>query len=263
MSIGAGLYGYRSNFNGKQGNKIPKKKKYTVKLIDLMRKGYRTVSKYDDDLFIGICQWLIRKGYPCGLRVSDNTSNIDEFFMDALFSICPFHFESLIINNKGFNLFEWQEQFDLFNETEITGLNFYRNRASMPIKDFHSTQDIYRRIYTKYGEYNEINEKLKGQFNRSWKNAVWILGKDCYIRKDYFIYQISYGCKDDFKAHKEGKSCSHWEISIESEKNENYIDFCLRVYENYEKIISGDKSVLISEYKGKDFYRGGHFKLKQ
>lgn len=262
MSVGAAIYGYRSNFGCKVGNKITKKKKISVKLIDLMRDGYRTISLYDDDLFVSICQWLMRKGYPCGLSISDNTDNIDTFLRDALFSICPFHSQNLMINKQGFELFKWRKQFNIFREMEIEGLNFYRNRFSMPIENFKSFNDVKRRLFTNYGDYNEIVDKLNFRFNSSWDDAIWILKKYIYISNDTFSYNISYGCKDDFEDAKNHKAHSSWDIRIESEKNENYIDFCLRIFHNYDKILSGDKNVLISENEDRHFYLGGNFKLK-
>lgn len=262
--VGAILYGYRNNFSCNKGGKIPKKKKYKVKFIDLFREGFRTISRYDDDLFVNICQYLMRKGYPCGLRVSDHTGNIDTFMSDALFSINPYHSQNLRINKSGFDLFDWRKQFDLFNETEITGLNYYRNRACMPIKDFNSFDHIKKILFTKYDKYNNENVKLKFPYNRSWKHkATWILSKDCFVDKDTITYTITYGCYDDYRASLKGKAHSSWTIDIESEPNENYIDFCLRIFNDYDKIISGDKSVLISEYEGDHFYLGGNFRLRK
>ena len=109
------------------------------------------------------------------------------------------------------------------------------------------------------------NNKLKFSFNSSWDDAVWILSKQCIVAKDRFYYQIGYGCKDDYDNHQNGKSCSSWDITIESKKDENYVDFILKIYQNYEAIISGDKNVLQSiNYDNSDsFYLGGNFKLRE
>lgn len=263
MSLGAMIYGYRNNFNCKTSSRV-KGRKTKINLFNLITKGYRTISKYDDDYFISLAQYFMKKGYPCGLSVNDDTSNIDKFFMDALFSVCPFHYENLIINKKGFNVFDWRKQFELFNEIELKGLNFYRQRSAMPLENFSSLSDVYKIIFTKYGKYNEINENLKFSFNSSWNDAVWILSKYCYVTKDKICYVINYGCKDDYVDMQNGKSHSSWDIKIESEPNENYADFCLRIYSNYEAIISGSKDVLQSTwYEGTDnFYLGGNFKLR-
>lgn len=264
MSVGAMIYGYRNNFGCKTATQR-KGRKTTLKMFNLITKGYRTISKFDDDYFIALCQWLMKKGYPCQLSVSDETRNIDNFFMDALFSVCPFHFQNLMINKSKFDVIEWRKQFDLFNEIEISGLDFYRNRSSMPLENFTSLRDIYKIVFTNYGKYNELNNQLKFSFNSSWDDAVWILSKQCIVAKDRFYYQIGYGCKDDYDNHKNGKSCSSWDITIESEKNENYVDFILKIYQNYDAIISGDKNVLQSiNYENTDnFYLGGNFKLRE
>lgn len=263
MSLGAMIYGYRNNFNCKTYSRT-KGRKTKLKLFNLITKGYRTASRYDDDYFISLCQYFMKKGYPCSLSVSNDTSNIDGFFMDALFSICPFHYENLIINKKGFNVFEWRKQLELFDEVEIRGLNFYRHRSAMPLEDFTSLSDVYKIIFTKYDKYNSVNEKLNFSFNSSWADAVWILSKGCIVAKDKIYYVISYGCEDDYKDNLNSKSHSSWEITIESETNENYVDFCLRVYQHYEEIISGSKNILQSTwYEGTDnFYLGGNFKLR-
>ena len=263
MSVGAMIYGYRNNFGCKTASQR-KGRKTKLKIFDLIRKGYRTISKYDDDYFISLCQWLMKKGYPCKLSVSDKTGDIDEFFMNALFSVCPFHYENLMINKSGFNVFEWRKQFDLLNDIEIDGLNYYRSRSSMPLENFTSIRDIYKIVFTNFGKYNELNNKLKFSFNSSWEDAIWILSKHCLISKDKFYYQISYGCKDDYENKQNGKVCSSWDITIESQKDENYIDFILKIYQNYDAIISGNKDVLMSvNYEGtENFYLGGNFKFR-
>lgn len=263
MSLVSNIYCYRNNFGCKTASKR-KGRKTTLKLVNLITHGYRTISKFDDDYYISLCQWLMKKGYPCQLNVSDKTGNIDSFFMKALFSVCPFHFENLMINKSKFNVIEWRKQFDLFNEIEIKGLNFYRSRRSMPLEDFTSLSDIYKIIFTNYGKHNEIENKLKFSFNSHWDDAVWILSKSCLVLKDRFYYKISYGCKDDYDNHINNKSCSSWDITIESEMDENYVDFIYRIYQNYDAIVSGDKNVLqsISYDNSDNFYLGGRFKFR-
>lgn len=263
MSVGATMYAYRNNFGCKTESKR-KGRKTKLKLFNLIADGYRTISKYDDDYFISICQWLMKKGYPYTLSVSDKTSGIDSFFMGALFSVCPFRAQSLMINKSGFNVFDWREQFELFNEIEVSGLNFYRNRKSMPLEDFTSLSDIYKIVFTNYDKYNGPNQTLKFSFNSSCKNAIWILSKYCIVEQDTLYYTIDYGCKDDFENNKKGKACSSWSLTIKSEKGENYVDFIIKIYENYEQIISGDKAVLQSiSYDNSDkFYLGGNFKFR-
>jgi len=264
MSIGAEIYGYRNNFNC-QKTEARKGKSTKIKLFNLIIDGYRIASKYDDDYFISIAQFFLKKGYPLNFSVNENTENLSSFFMKALFSTCPFHYQNLIINANKFNIFEWRKQFELFAETEIKGLNFYKNRDSMPLENFTSLRDIYKIIFTKYNKYNAINELLKFSFNSSWKDAVWILAKYCVITMDKFYYKISYGCRDDYENMLKNTAHSSWDIYIESEVNENYVDFCLRIYNNYEAIVSGSKDVLISErYQNdeKNFYLGGNFKLR-
>lgn len=264
MSLGAALYGYRSNFNCKKAN-TRKGKSTRIKLINLIIDGYRTVSKYDDDYFISIAQYFLKKGYipyyycPDGFIVSEDTSLINKFFMYALFSINPFYYESLIIN-RDFDVFEWRKQFDMFSEIKLTGLNFYRNRASMPLENWTSLQDIYRKIYrlSKNEEY-----KLNFSFNSCHKDAVWIMNRYCRITDDRFYYTIIYGCRDDYENKLAGTFYSNWKITIESEIDENYVDFCLRIYNNYDAIISGSKDVLISSHlEEENFCLGGRFKLR-
>jgi hypothetical protein len=85
------------------------------------------------------------------------------------------------------------------------------------------------------------------------------------VDKDSFYYIISYGCKDDYDNHQNNEACSSWDVTIESEKDENYIDFILKIYKNYDAIISGNKEVLQSvNHEGTDyFYSGGNFKFRE
>ena len=258
MSIGAAIYGYRNNFDCKISTS--KKGRTTkIKLFDLIIEGVRTASKYDDDYFISLSQYFMKRGYPISYGITNDRTNIDNFFQKALFSICPFHWQNLMINKNNFNVFEWRKQFELFDETEIKGLNFYRKRSSMPLPNFTSMQDIYRKILSfSY----KVEEQLNYQFNSSHKEAIHIITKRINVYKDYFVYNIDYGYKKDFEDAFNKKSHSSWSVSVKSEKDENFVDFCLRIFNNYDKIISGDKSVLISEREGEHFYLGVIFRLR-
>ena len=74
------------------------------------------------------------------------------------------------------------------------------------------------------------------------------------ISKDKFYYCIDYGYKDDFDDAWNKKSHSSWTITITSDIDENFVDFCLRIFNNYDAIISGDKSVLVSEQKAEKHF---------
>lgn len=259
MQIGAVLYSYRNNFGCKQ--KTMKKGRSTrIKLFNLIVSGFRTVSKYDDDYFISIAQYFMKKGYPETFGVTNNKGNIDTFFQDALFSLDPFHWQHLMVNRGKFDLFEWRKQFELFEEVQLKDLNFYRNRNSMPLPNFSSMQDIYRKIFSFTYKTEEL---LKCQFNSSHSEAVHIITKRMTVTKDMFYYCIDYGYTEDFEDAWNKKSHSSWTITINSEIGENFIDFCLKIFNNYNAILSGDKNVLISEHEEDEFfYLGGNFRLR-
>lgn len=257
MSIGAHLYAYRSNFGGEiiVASARPYKQTFTARLIDVLRPGYRLVSRYDDDLFVHLCQHLMKLGYPKSLLITDSYEKgdgINEFLSKALFSIDPFHAQNLFINSCGFELETWRKQFDLFSETTFTKLNYYRNRAVMPIPPFRSFSDTKRNLF-----HIESGEKLPFKFNSCHPKAVFIKDKSVRVAKDEFAYIIEYGY---------AKDTSGWTVKIYSEPSENYIDFMLRIATNYEAIIAGDKSVLASEWHEEDevnFYLGGEFHLRR
>ena len=241
-----GGYSYRRNFTCKEGNKRPKLFKVKkLKLIDLLRGGYQTVCPYDDDFFASMCQFLMKKGYPVPLKIGSDIRKKHEhgsfqgFISHAIFSVCPFLAESLYVNNNYFHLFKWREQFDIFSENTYEGLNFYRNRASIPIKAFTSFSDIKKLLFDDYKDY-----KLKAQFNSQRESAVYILGKHINIYKDYFCYVIEYGENDDYEKAINGNWGSSWEIRIISHVGENYIDFCLRLWNNYEAILAKDPNII-------------------
>jgi|GEM_PF-4614045 len=249
MSIGAAYYAYRNNFNCKQGStKRPFRRNTKIRLVDLFRDNFRFISKYDDDYFISLCQWIMKKGYPIKLSLSDDTWRIDKYYQEALFSVDPFHAQNLWVNHNHFNLKEWRRQFELFEESYIEGLNYYRNRASIPILAFSTFDEIKEILFTEKGKNGEINNKLFFSANSYHKDAIWILSKEMIIHREHFVYRISYGCKDDYEEMKNHKYYySSWEIEIRSEDNENYIDFCLRIYNAYEMILKGSKKVLSPE----------------
>lgn len=258
MQVGASIYGYRNNINCNRSS-VKKAKSTKIKLFNLIIDGYRTASRFDDDYFVSIAQYLMRKGYPREFQIGSNTENLYKFFMQSLFSVNTFRWEDLLINYQ-FDVFEWRKQFDLFNEIKISELNYYRNRASMPIPNFKLLIDIYKVIF------GGKNELLKFSFNHCHTDAVYIIAKSCLVKSDRFYYIIAYGCKYDHDNKLTGIPCSSWDITIESEINENYVDFCMRIHDNYEAILSGSKEVLESKFyqnDDKNFYLGGNFKLKK
>ena len=232
MSVGASIYGYRNNFSGKKTNSR-KVKKAKIKFLNLIIDGYASSSQYDDDYFVSICQWLLKKGYPRFPTMGYvplfygkiKHPNPNQFFMESLFSISPYFLQDLWINENKFDVIEWRKQFNLFEETEITGLNFYKCRIEMPLADFTSLTDIYKVIFEK-----KENEKLNFQKNEYHPDAIWVISKYIEIRKDFFRYAMTYGYKGE-------DNC--WSIEVESDKNENYIDFCLKIFNNYQGILNG------------------------
>lgn len=260
MGIGSEIYSYRNNFRCKQ--KSNKKGRTTkLKLFNLIIKGYRTLSKFDDDYFISIAQYFMKKGYPKTFGITNDTSNIDNFFQESLFSIDPFHRQYLMINRAKFDVFEWRKQFELFNEMKLKGLNFYRSRDSMPLPNYTSMQNIYGKIFS----FNYIVEEelLRFEFNDSHPMATHIITKRMEIHPNKFLYCIDYGYKNDFEESRNQRGHSSWTIAIKSEIDENFIDFCFRIFNNYEAILSGDKNVLISDKKEDEyFYLSGNFKLQ-
>lgn len=259
--IGAGICAYRSNFNCKEGSKKrPYKTSFELKLYELFIDRYRYVSKYDDDLFVCIAQWLMRKGipnktnsmpYPYICFVNDSLDNLDKFMKKALFSYDPFFAENLYINAGKFNLAEWRKQFNLFEPTKITGLKYYRDRASMPIPNFQDFDNIKKILFTNRDFYNGDVNTLKFSPNQFHKDAIWILKKRCYIYPNHLTYTMTYGCEDDFN----NKSGSSWEINIKSEEGENFVDFCLRLHNSYDDILSGNMS--------KDSEYGSYYTLNE
>lgn len=250
MEIGASLYSYRKNFSCKHEKvKNPYKKSFRVKLVDLFRPGYRMFSPYDDDLFVGICQWLMRNGYPQSLVLTKETKEIEQFLIDALFSV-DLSYVAHLLFNKGFDLLKWRERFDIFSETKVEGLNYYRRRSLMPLEDFTSFGNIKERVLRGrniYGEtVTQVNRDKGSVFFSEYNmgKALYILGFQIEVCKDYYVYEIVTGFEDDYEDMKKGVSHSSWNISIRSRTGENFIDFCLRVYNNFDAIIQGDSNVL-------------------
>ena len=252
MEIGASLYSYRNNFSCKHEKvKNPYKKSYRVKLVDLFRPGYRRFSIYEDDLFVGICQWLMAKGYPQNLSLTKDTKEIEKYLIDALFSVDMFYAQHLYINKNGFDLLKWREQFDIFIETHIKGLNYYRRRSLMPLKDFTSFDDVKNLILNGENKYSRkavtmVNREKGSVFFSEYNmgKATYILGFRIMVYKDHYVYEIITGWEDDYEDMKKGLAHSSWEIRVRSRICENFIDFCLRIYNNFNAIIQGDSNVL-------------------
>jgi len=257
--VGFALYGYRNNFGCKKNKTVrPIKKSIKIKLFDLILDGFKYTNKYDEDLFVSLAQYFMQKGYPLQLHI--NLKGGDEafhsYFMKALFSKNPFHAENLYINHNKFNLYQFRAQFELFNEVEIKGLNFYRNRACMPIENFRSFEHYKIALLSNYDKFGRTSSSdvLLFSPNSSWKDAVWIISKNLTIEKDRIFYTIEYGCEDDFNDAKNGKSCSSWSYSIYSQVGENYVDFCIRLYNNYDRILRGDET-LFEEDPEKNYWK--------
>lgn len=200
----------------------------------------------------------MKKGFPLHLKIGSdirkialqnmrlyqynlklNFGNFQDFISNALFSVCPFLAEDLYINKNRFNLLKWREQFDIFLPNTYEGLNFYRNRASIPIEAFKSFENIKRKLFEDFSDC-----KLHAQFNSQREGAIFILGKHINIYPNYFCYVIEYGEEDDYQKVIKGSWGSSWEIRIMSRVDENYIDFCLRLFHNYDGILSKDSSVI-------------------
>lgn len=249
--IGATKYSYDHNFKGVKGAKRPIRKSIRIKWFNLIIDGYMIFSKFGDDLWVSLAQYLIRKGYPNtydavfvnkGLRLMDKGNDFQNFFMKSLFSLDLSHAQNLFINSSQFDLFKWREQFQLFEEVQIKGLNFYRNRPSMPIKQFRSFHDIKKLIFHGKDTYNRRIDKLNHSYNSSHPMALNIYSRDICVMCDYYIYTIHYGYED-----------SSWEIRIKSDIGENYIDFCIRLFNQYDNILNG--KILPDDSIGWSFYK--------
>lgn len=247
---GASIYAYKHDFfQHDKKAKRPFLKKTRLRLIHLIMDGYIEYGKHDEDKFMAIAQYLMGKGYSLPFIYSGCVSQIQKFFQDTLFTINPFHFELCGRNN--FSLVDYRNQFDYDNKILLELSPFYRNRGAMPLERGVSTATIKRLLFDGIGRMENINE-LRYSFNQSHPTAVWIRERTMDVRTNYFIYKIKYGFIED----KNERCCSSWEITIRSEDNENYIDFIWFLYSNYERIISGDKELLISQYSN-------NYKLKR
>ena len=172
MSIGARIYSYRNNFNN---IKLPNRKRRTakVKLFDLIIDGNRLISKYDDDYYVSLIQFFLKKGYPLFYMIDDNNRKFEKFFMDCLFSQNPYHIQYIYINHNNFNLLEWRKQFDLLNETTFRNLNYYNSRGNIPLDLFKSTEDLYKVILHN----KSVVEKLNYKPNQCHDDAIYIINK--------------------------------------------------------------------------------------
>lgn len=248
MTLGAAIYGYRNNFSGRKPKGKPKKNKAEVILLDLLRPGAKSISKYEEDYWVTICQFFMRKGYPGKLTITyPGDCGIEKFLLDVLFSVEPWLRENLWINKEKFDLIEFREQFDILVPITLDGLDFYKDRPSTPIprfEDFHG-------IKSKILYFVNGHKKLKYQFNSCHTGANTIFGANIEVKKSSFVYGLTYGYPEDLKP---GGSC--WSIFIHSEENENYLDFCIRIFDNFDRIISGDFDILKPKYAHSqtDFY---------
>lgn len=200
--------------------------------------GFMRQSNFGIDYFISIAQWFIREGYDDEIIIKNNPEkSLQQFFMDCLFSFdCPIHRKRKAFTEKlNLDVSEWRKNFNL-QGMSIGGLSFYKSNKWFGFYHF---------------DHEFIEDKtLKFSPNEYWKDAIYILDRCFIIKKDYFVYKITYGTKDDF----ENKSHSSWDLSIESEIGENFMDFYNRIERNYDKIMDGNKGVLIKKYEWSNQY---------
>lgn len=233
----ASHYAYENNMKAQENTyKKPKKKSVRLKLVDLIRDGFLRYSKWSDDLWVCLCQWLMRKGYPQFLKITGKPGEFQEFFMDALFSYDLGLMEWLGVN-RDFNLQKWREQFDKYSEIKIEGLSYYRNRVAMPLPEFTSLRDVHQTLYTNRGPYGKHWNRFVATPGKMEDN-VWIIAKYCQVLQNKLVYVLEYSDKKGFENSLNGKTIwySH-QVKIESEPGENYVDFCLRLYYNYSDIL--------------------------
>ncbi len=165
--------------------------------------------------------------------------------MNRLFSQNPYHLQYLYVNHNKFNLVEWRKQFDLFNEVTIKNLNYYNSRGNIPLKPFKSIKELYDKLL--FDKRNDV-EELKYNPNQYHDEAIYIIDKKILIEEDSFTYIINYGCYDDYQNSLNKEAHSSWIIKYGSNEDENYIDFLIRIYDNYELIINGEYKIL-QKYK--------------
>lgn len=195
-------------------------------------------SGFGIDYFISISQWFIREGYQDEIIIkNDPEKSLQQFFMDCLFSFdCPIHRKiKAFSENLNLDVFEWRKQFN-FKGMSIGGLSFYKGNKYFG--------------YYRFDHTGRCNETLKFSLNEYWEDAIYILDRCFVIKKDYFIYKITYGTKQDF----ENESHSSWSFEIHSKICENFMDFYDRIERNYNKIMEGDKGVLIDKYEWSNQY---------
>lgn len=210
---------------------------------NLIIDGFMRQSGFGIDYFVSIAQWFMREGYKDKIIITDCPEKpLQQFFMDCLFSYdCPIHRKRKAFTPElKLEVLSWRKQFN-FQGMSIGGLNFYKGNKWFGYCLFKNT--------------GLSHECLKFSPNSSWLDARYILNRGFIIEEDRFFYEIHYGTNEDFENKIKKQACSSWEFSIESEIGENFMDFCNRISKNYDKIMLGDKSVLIknSEYGNKFF----------
>lgn len=269
MTTGVAVYAYKHGFSTKEGSKKrPKIGIWRGALFSLIIDGCIEYGKHDEDLYISLIQYLQTKGYDFSFATDGSISQIRKFFMDALFSYCPFHFENCRINGK-FRLSEFRAQFNTMEEIELKITPYYRNRNSMPLPYGMSVSKIKSLIFQGRDFYNKKYETLLFPFNSHYKDAIWIMKREIIVDKykNQIRYKITYSFEKDAKNFFSGNgSYSSWEINIYAEPNENYIDFLIALYDNYIAILSGDKAVLKTMQESepeKWFYLGGNFTINR
>ena len=269
MTTGVQVYAYKHGFSTKEGSKKrPKIATWRGKLFSLIIDGCIEYGKYDEDLYISLIQYLQTKGYEFSFTTDGSISQIRKFFMDALFSYCPFHFENCRINGR-FRLSEFRAQFETMADIELKITPYYRNRNSMPLPYGMSISKIKSLIFQGRDFYNKKYDTLLFPFNSHYEDAIWIMKREIIVDKykNHIYYKITYSFEQDAKNFFSGNgSYSSWDINIYAEPNENYIDFLIALYNNYVAILSGDKSVLKTMQQSepeKWFYLGGNFTINR
>lgn len=244
--MSADYFMYRIGIGKKKQYTIPFKNNTTLQWVRLIFNGAIDYSIYDEDYFISICQYLMQEGYKMPFNYTGNNSEIQKFYQDALFSVSPFLFDEC--SRAGFSLSKFREQFDLMGESKIRIPSYYRRREAMPIPLGMSVDKMKNLIFKGRNFYNRDIDRFKHSYNEYHPEAVFILERSMSIEKDRFVYSIDYSYESEKQLHLQGRACSYWNIKIESKENENYADFLIRLYDNYENILSGEKIVRMEKY---------------
>ena len=214
-----------------------------IPLHELIIDGYRQHCKFSDDYYVSIAQHLQKTGYPKKLYLNADLSKLDSYFMDALFSVDIYKHQDNIINWDGFNVFEWRKQFDYQKPTQVKGLKYYRSREAQPIRPGYSINSIYRKIFWS-GIGRNTQERFTTPPNSCHPDAIHILSKGIKVSANYLEYQIQYSTQQDRQKFLHKKPYSSWTVDVKIHQDENYLDFCLRLYHAYAGILSLDEQVL-------------------